>query len=230
MGPPGLLLDPATGEIVGPGMIIGRKAAELLGVKFVAVQSDWPVIIAGLQSNRYDVAIAPLMTNPKRLEVVDIIPYYKDGLCYSVRKDNPKLANITKVEQLNAPNINWTTAAGSAGEAWIRKKFTKANLRSIQIPPGGSTATDEVLSRRADAVSENSTQAQVILARFPELRMIPPLEECMISPDMQVPVGMAILKGDPVLTEYLTAVVQSLEDEVNEAIRKYTSPEFMIRK
>jgi hypothetical protein len=41
---------------------------------------------------------------------------------------------------------------------------------------------------------------------------------------------MAILKGDPVLAKFLTDVVVSLEDEIDEAIKKYTSPEFMIRK
>jgi ABC-type amino acid transport substrate-binding protein len=228
-GAPGLLIDPATGAYVGPGIMIGKKIAEVLGVRFVGVDTDWPVMIAGLQANRYNVAIAPVMSNPQRLQVVDIVPYYVDGLCFSVRKDNPKMANITRVEQLDDPTINFTTATGSAGEAYIKKTFTKANIRSVQIATG-ATATEEVLSRRADVVSQNSSQAKVVLFRNPDLRLIPDVEECMRNPHAQVPVGMAVLKGDPVFTKFLTDVVNSMEKEIAAAVQKYSSPEFMIRK
>jgi polar amino acid transport system substrate-binding protein len=230
MGPPGLLQDPATGELVGPAMIIGREIAAKLGVKFVPVESNWDVIIAGLQSQRYDVAIAPLLTTEKRLKVVDIIPYYKDGLCYSVLKDNPKVAHITEPSQLDDPNINWTTVTGSSPETLLPTKFKKPNFRSIQSPPGGATATDEVISGRADVVTQNSTQAQVIAARYPQVRIIPPVEECMKKPDFEVPVGMAVLKGDPALVKFMNDVVVSLESEIDSAMKKYTSVEFMIRK
>ena len=230
IGAPGLLQDPATGELIGPAMIIGAAIAEHLGVEFVPVESNWDVIIAGLQSNRYEVAIAPLLTTPKRLKVVDIIPYYNDGLCYAVRKDNEKMSDITTKEQLNDPSVNWSTVTGSAAEEWIRKHFGNANLRSVQPAAGAGAAIQEVVSGRADVVSQNSSQVQVTLARFPELRFIPPKDECLKNPDSQVPVGMAVLKGDAALVEFMNAVVASLETEIDEAIAKYTSPEFMIRK
>jgi len=230
IGAPGLLQDPASGNLVGPAMIIGQALADSLKVKFVLVQSNWDVIIAGLQSDRYEVAIAPLLATEKRLQVVDIISYYKDGLCYSVLKSNPKVANITTPDQLNRSDINWSTVTGSSTESLLPQKFTKPNFRSIQIPPGGSTATDEVLAGRADVVTQNATQAKVIEARFPQIRLIPPAEECMKKPDFAVPVGMAILKGDPVMVKFMEAVVSSRETEINAALKKYTSPDFMIRK
>jgi len=230
IGAPGLLQDPATGKLVGPAMIIGQAIADQLKVKFVLVQSNWDVIIAGLQADRYEIAIAPLLATEKRLQVVDIVPYYKDGLCYSVLKTNPKTANITKSEQLDRSDINWSTVTGSASETLLPTKFTKPKFRSVQIPPGGATATDEVLSGRADVVTQNATQAKVIEARFPQIRMIPPADECLAKPDFEVPVGMAIIKGDPVMVKFMTAVVSSLEPQINAAMKKYTSPEFMIRK
>lgn len=230
IGAPGLLQDPGTGQLVGPALIIGERAAKALGVKLRIVQSNWDTIIAGLQSDRYDIAIAPMLQTPRRLEVMDMIPYYNEGICYSVRRDNPKVANVTRPEDLNRPDINWTTVAGSAPEQFLKTKFTQPRFRSIQIPPGGATATDEVLAGRADVVTQNSTQARVIEARFPDIRIIPSADECLRNPDFQVPVGMGVMKGDKVMVDFMTAVVASIDAEIREAMVKYTSPEFMIRR
>lgn len=230
IGAPGLLQDPATSQLVGPAMIIGEAIAKHLGVKFVPVQSNWDVVIAGLQSNRFDIAIAPLRSSPKRLEVVDIVPYYSEGLCYMMRKDNPKTADITTIDQLDDARINFSTVAGSAPEEHIRRRFPKAQKRSIQVPPGGDYITDEVISKRADAASLAASQSKVLTARYPDLRIVPALDKCLTAPDDQVPTGMAVLKGDPVLVAFMSEVVASLETEIKAAIDKYTSPEFMIRR
>lgn len=230
IGAPGLLQDPGSGELVGPAVIVGQAIADALGVKLVLVESNWDTIIAGLQSNRYDVAIAPMLVTPKRLEVMDFAAYYNDGLCYSVRRDNPKTADIATPEGLNREDINWTTVAGSSSEQFLPTKFDKPKFRSIQIPPGGATATDEVLARRADVVTQNATQARVIEARFPEIRIIPAAEDCLRHPDFEVPVGMGILKGDPAMIEFMNSVVAANSTAIEDAMMKYTSPEFMIRK
>lgn len=230
IGAPGLLQDPGTGELVGPAVIVGQAIADALGVKFTPVESNWDTIIAGLQSDRYDVAIAPMLATPKRLEVMDFASYYNDGLCYSVLRSNPKTADVTIPDQLNRADINWTTVAGSSSEQFLPTKFDKPNFRSIQIPPGGATATDEVLAGRADVVTQNATQARVIETRFPDIRIIPPAEECLANPDFQVPVGMGILKGDKAMVDFMNAIVASKSSEIEEAMAKYTSPEFMIRK
>ena len=99
--------------------------------------------------------------------MVDIIPYYNDGLCYAVRKDNEKMSDITTKEQLNDPNVNWSTVTGSAAEEWIRKHFGNANLRSVQPAAGAGAAIQEVVSGRADVVSQNSSQFRSPLRGFP---------------------------------------------------------------
>jgi polar amino acid transport system substrate-binding protein len=230
IGAPGLLQDPGSGQLVGPAMTIGEAIAKHLGVKFTPVQSNWDVIIAGLQSGRYELAIAPLRSTPQRLEVVDLVPYYSEGLCYSMRKDNPKTANITTIQQLDNPAIQFATVAGSSPEGHIRKSFPLAQKRSIQAPPGGDFITEEVIARRADVASLAASQVKVLHARFPDLRTVPALDDCLKSPDDKVPTGMAILKGDPAAVKFMTEVVQSIEPQIQEALQKYTSPEFMIRR
>jgi ABC-type amino acid transport substrate-binding protein len=229
IGAPGLLLDPGSGELIGPAVIVGEAIAEALGVEFTLVESNWDTIIAGLQANRYDIALAPMLVTPARLEVMDFASYYNDGICYSVLRDNPKTADITTPEELNREDINWTTVTGSSPEQFLPTKFDLPNFRSIQIPPGGSTATDEVLAGRADVVTQNATQARIIEARFPEIRIIPPAEECVLNPDFEVPVGMGILRGDPAMIDFMNAVVESRAAEIEEALLLYTSPEFAIR-
>ena len=230
IGAPGLLQDPGTGDLVGPAVIVGQAIADALGVELRLVESNWDVIIAGLQAGRYDVVIASMLVTQKRLKVMDFATYYNDGICYSVLRDNEKVADITTPEELNREDINWTTVTGSSPETFLPTKFDKPNFRSIQIPPGGATATDEVLSGRADVVTQNATQARVIEARFPQIRIIPAAEECLLNPDFEVPVGMGILKGDQVMVDFMNAVVEANAEAIEEGMIKYTSVEFMIRK
>src|SRR6201999_2134664 len=59
--------DPATGEVKGPAMELGRALAARIGVPFVSVEYPRPgAVIDGLRSNAWDVAI--LIVDPVRAE------------------------------------------------------------------------------------------------------------------------------------------------------------------
>ncbi len=68
---PWLGQSPSTREFFGPAMEIGNEIAKQLGVPLSMSTAASDVIIAGLQANQYDLALAPLFATPRRMEVVD---------------------------------------------------------------------------------------------------------------------------------------------------------------
>src|SRR3989304_744478 len=87
LAPPWLGQDPKTNEYFGAAHEIGQRIAKLLGVELRISPSGWDVIIAGLQGNQFELALAPLFASEKRRQVVDFVNYTESGTCYAVLKD-----------------------------------------------------------------------------------------------------------------------------------------------
>ena len=72
---PWLGQDPSNGQYFGASYEVGQRIAQVLGVGIKPVSSGWDVIIAGIQGNQFEIAIAPLFATDKRKEVVDFVNY-----------------------------------------------------------------------------------------------------------------------------------------------------------
>lgn len=230
IAPPALLEDPSTGELVGPSMVVARAIADGLGVELRPVRSTWDTIIAGVQADTYDIAVAPLFATDKRLEVVDMVTYYKEGLCYLVPKNHPVLSMATSIDALNSPDIRMSVVTGTAGEAHVRARFPKAQMIELQATPGGAAGPEAVASGRADAAYIDSTAVRLVLVRFPQMTSIPGADECIANPDAGFDVGVAFRKGDTAMHEYISALIEAVRPEIDAAMAKYTSPGFLIRE
>lgn len=229
VSPPALLEDPATGELVGPAIVVAKAIADGLGVEFRPVSSTWDVIIAGLQSDSYDVAVAPLFATAKRLEVVDMVTYYKEGLCYVVSATDPKMADITTIDQLNSPDLTFSIVTGTAGAAHIVERFPLAARSEIQATPGGLAGPESVTSGRADIAYIDSSSARLAEMRYQGLRIIPPVDDCMANPDAGFDVGVALRKGDPAMQAFIREVIAEARPDIDAAMKKYASPEYLAR-
>lgn len=53
-----------TKKFIGAPYDVSVKLSEILGLPLEIVDSNWDVIIAGLQSDKFDLAIAPLLQAP----------------------------------------------------------------------------------------------------------------------------------------------------------------------
>src|SRR5579862_8137614 len=76
--------DPATGEVNGPALELGRALAARIGIQFVAVEFPRPgAVIDGLRTNAWDVSV--LIIDPVRAEKVDYSnPFLQSDLTYLV--------------------------------------------------------------------------------------------------------------------------------------------------
>ena len=225
---PWLGQNPTSREFFGPSMELGRKIAESLGVKLELTTSASDVIVAGLQANQFDLAIAPLFATEKRREVVDFVNYTIAGQCYAVLKENNKVKTL---DDLNNPSVSIGTWTGSGSEQAIKAKYTKVTINSIVMPVGGANRMEEVLAKRIDAATLDSARAYLVEHQFPQLKIIPGgAAECIRNPDVPTPIGMALAKGDPALKKYLEAPVAEMQPAIDASIEKYSSLEYMLPK
>jgi polar amino acid transport system substrate-binding protein len=222
---PWLLQDPTTMKYYGPAADLIERIAAELGVPVEYVDSGWDVLIAGLQSDKFDLTAAPMFATPDRMKVIDFVNYTEAGTCYFAKRDNAK---VNSLEDLNNPDVTIVTFTGTGTEEGIRKKYPEATINSIVQPPGGQPPIEDVLAGRADVGPFDSPLALFISKQYPELKILPQDPEyCISHADIPFPIGMGFNKGDPAFTAFLQSVVDASQKEIDAAILEYSDPKYM---
>ena len=106
--PSGAMKNPATGELSGPNVALGRAIAARIGVDFVAVEYPRPgAIIEGAPTNAWDVAF--VVIDPARTRQVDFAtPHMQSDFTYLV----PAGSAIHKVADADQPGIRIAVPRG----------------------------------------------------------------------------------------------------------------------
>ncbi len=221
---PWLGQDPSNGQYFGASYEVGKRVAEVLGVGIKPVSSGWDVIIAGIQGNQFEIAIAPLFATEKRKKVVDFVNYTRAGTCYVVLKDGP----INALEDMNKKSVRIGTFTGTGTEHGIVEKYDNATIVSIVQAVSGGHRVEDVLTKRVDAAPIDDALAFVIAEEYPQIKIIPGgPEHCVNNSDIPFPIGMAFNYGDPEFKTFLEAVVADMQDQIDDAIVKYSASSYM---
>jgi len=142
-----------------------RKLGDYLGVKVEFVATGWTTIVAGLQTNKYDIIGASINATPERQKVIDFTtPYSYTGTSLLVRKDNPKTPK--SLDDLNKPEATITFVTGSDNDEAVHQSLAKATYRAI---PNGSISDliSELESKRSDALATSSYLVAPIMSKYP---------------------------------------------------------------
>ncbi len=224
IAPPWLGQDPNTGQYFGPAFEIGQRVAMELGVNLTPISSGWDVIIAGIQGNQFELAIAPLFATEKRRKVVDFVNWTAAGTCYIVLKDSP----IMTYEDMNQPGVRIGTYTGTGTEHGIVDKYTEATIDSIVQQVSGAHRIEDVLTGRIDVAPIDDALAFVMAAEYSEIRIIPQnAEHCINNSDIPFPIGMAFNYGDPEFKALLEAIVADMQQQIEAAMVKYSDPSYI---
>jgi ABC-type amino acid transport substrate-binding protein len=182
-----------------------RKLGEYLGVKIEFVATGWTTIVAGLQTDKYDIIGASINATPEREKVIDFTtPYSYTGTSFLIRKDNPK--NPKTMDDLNNPAMTIAFVTGSDNDEATHKFLPKANYRAI---PNGSISDliAELESRRSDALSTSSYLVTPLESKYPYFAL-------PSDPNGVLPVGICwgVPKNNPELKD---AMDKFLAQELN---------------
>ena len=122
--PSGAMKNPATGELRGLAVDLGRALATRIGVDFVAVEYPRPgAILEGVQTNAWDVAF--LVVDPERAKEVDFAPpHTQSDFTYLV----PAGSSIHKVADADQPGIRIAVPRGDGVDLRLTRLLKKAEL------------------------------------------------------------------------------------------------------
>src|SRR5579871_964039 len=116
--------EPATGEVKGPALELGRAIAQRMGIKFVSVEYTRPsAVIDGLRDSAWDISI--LIVDPVRAEQVDFShPFIQSDLTYLVAAGS----TIQGVADADRQGIRIAVARGDTSDLRLTRALTRAEL------------------------------------------------------------------------------------------------------
>ncbi|RKE37193.1 polar amino acid transport system substrate-binding protein [Paraburkholderia sp. BL23I1N1] len=165
--PPYVMRDPATGKYNGFFSELCREFGEnVLKVKVEFVNTTWDNIVAGLQSEKWDLSLA-LNDTPARREAIS---FSKPAIDYTVsfayNKKNPKFANGVKtLADMDRKDVTVAVMSGTAADKAISAALKQANIVRL---PGDDEVRLALLSRRVDMVADPSITNMLLTQAHPD--------------------------------------------------------------
>lgn len=200
--------DPATGEIKGPALELGRALAARIGIKLVPVEFPRPgAVIDGLRGDAWDVAV--LLIDPARAERVDFSnPHIQSDLTYLV----PAGSAIQSLADVDQSQVRIAVARGDASDLALTRVIKRAALvRSDSI----AAAVELVRTGGADATALNRPSLIAISATLPGSRVLG-------EGFAEIYSGVAVPKGHAERLAYINAFIEDAKASglVNRMIEK----------
>lgn len=124
LGTPALAIkSPATGEVHGPALDLGRALATKIGVQLETVEYPSPgAIVGGIRTNAWDVTF--FVISPDRTEVDFTRPYMQSDFTCLVPSPSP----IHSVAEVDQPGIRVASPRGDASDLMLSKTLKRAEL------------------------------------------------------------------------------------------------------
>lgn len=149
---PYVMKEPRSNTYSGFFVEMCREFADHLGVEANFVDTNWDNIVAGVQSGRWDLAMA-LNETPERARAVSFsepVSFYEVSFLYN--KDNPKLSgDVANLEDIDKADITIAVMSGTVQDKAVSESMENANIMRL---PGMDETRLAVMSRRADVLAD----------------------------------------------------------------------------
>ncbi|WP_409280883.1 transporter substrate-binding domain-containing protein [Pseudomonas defluvii] len=152
---PYVMRDAKTSAYSGYFVDLCRDFGEkVLKVKVEFIDTNWDNLVAGLQSNKWDLAMALNQTPERALAVAFTVPATDYQVSLLVNKDNPKLGDVKdEISALDKPDVTFAVMSGTAQDKAISSVISKGKIMRL---PGMDEARLAVMSKRADVLVDAS--------------------------------------------------------------------------
>lgn len=152
---PYVMRDAKTGDYSGYFVDLCRDFGEkVLKVKVSFVDTNWDNLVAGLQSSKWDLAMALNQTPERALAVAFSVPATDYQVSLLVNKHNPKVADAKdEIAALDKPEVTFAVMSGTAQDKAISSVVRNGKIMRL---PGMDEARLAVMSKRADVLVDAS--------------------------------------------------------------------------
>jgi polar amino acid transport system substrate-binding protein len=205
--PPIIFKDPATNELQGVDIDLGKAIAKQLGVEAEFQEIAFAQMLPSLQTGRIDMVMAGMSDTPARRETADFVDYMKSGAQFytiTALADQIKSTDDLCGKTVGASrSTNWPQQIGE----WSEKNCVAKGKPAITVigTEGSADARTQLKTQRLQAAA----QGNETLPYFQKL-----------EPDTYVPIGAAfteslvgipVLKSEPQLRDAVKAAVEKLQ-------------------
>jgi polar amino acid transport system substrate-binding protein len=200
--------DPATGQLKGPAVDLGRELARRIGVPFEPVPyTSFAPLLAGAKSGEWDIAMMGISS--ERAQAVDFTaPYMVVEFSYLV----PDGSSISTLADVDKPGVRIAVLERSSPDAYLSRSLRNAAL--VRVPTLAETV-QTVQGRQADAAFATKASMLSQSTKLPGSRVLD-------DPSGGEETAIAVPKGRPLATQYARKFIEAAKSEgvVKAAIAK----------
>ena len=212
---PWCIREPKTGQLKGTFVETVEEIARQMEVKVEFTESTFATFIAGLQTKKYDLSIAPTFsTIPRAKSVAFSIPLMAAGNSAIVRKNETRFKTLSDIDQAG---IVIAVTQGEQGHEYAKTNFKKAEIRVLS---GGdqNLTFSEVLSGRADVALGDAWFSAKFAEEHPEAKDL-----FADNPYNVTPVAWSVRYEDTSLLLFINTALEYLDSigKLHEIDKKY---------
>ncbi len=198
---PPMEFEGADGKITGLDVDLAREIAKVLKVEAEFIVMPWDGILAGLQSNRYDIIMSSMNVTPERQAQVNFVPYITMGQVFVVKKSakpvatEKDLAGRTVAVQVDTTSFNAVEAIQKSG----------VKISGIKTFPGATETFSALKANQADVIVTDEAVGRYYSGLDSKSFMV---SGNAIKPE---PIGIAVKKTDKNLLKALEEAVKTIK-------------------
>ena len=184
VAPPYVMRDPKTGAYSGFFADLCRNFAQnVLKVKVEFVDTTWDNIIAGLQSDKWDLSMA-LNQTPEREKAVSFsAPATDYNVSFVYNRNNPKIPKgAHTIADIDKADVTIAVMSGTAQDKVISSTFKQARIMRL---PGNDETRLALMSKRADLLADANITNMLLTEAHPDwaatVQPTPPLAQQQVA-------------------------------------------------
>lgn len=215
VAPPFVVRDPDSGRLSGTFVDTLNEITREMEVKVEFVEVTLATFVAGLESKKFDLSIAPTFTTiPRAKSVAFTRPLLALGNSAIVRKGDERFKTLHDIDR---EGIVVAVTQGEQGYEYAKTHFKKAKLKILSVGDQALTFS-EVLASRADVALGDAWFTAKFAATHPEARDL-----FAEKPYNVTPVAWAVRYSDLALLTFVNTCLDYLDStgKLEEIDRKY---------
>jgi polar amino acid transport system substrate-binding protein len=203
---PPLNMTAKDGEIFGLEPDLARMMANAMNVKVKFITKPFSELLPALRAGEVDMVLSGMTITPKRnMEVAFVGPYFISGKAFLTKVTT--IAQAKKTVEVNSPNTKIVTLKDSTSQAFAETFLDKTTLFTTGTY---DEAVEMVLKDKVQAMIADYPICVVSVFRYPEAGLL-----SVVTPLTYEPIGIAIPANDPLLMNWTTNTLNSIEASGN---------------
>lgn len=198
---PPLNMTTREGEVIGFEPDMAKMMADAMGVSVTFKTMPFADLLTALKAGKVDMVMSNMtITGKRNMEVAFVGPYFISGKTFLTTEK--WVASAKKPDEVNSSDTRLTALRGSTSQAFVEKTFPKATLI---LGKDYNESVSLVLQGKADAMIADYPICLLSVVRYPDNNLI-----SVVPPYTYEPIGVAIQKGDTLLTNWLENFIGAL--------------------